>query len=116
MRLGATPRLAVQPLAATPDDLIRLTNLIVVNSGIEMSTQRVTRLVRNYRYSGVRGRGFEYFDYLCVQLQLRVEERHRLLADPEIAKALTYCDPVGEEATDRVMKQRKRSIPRKGPK
>lgn len=73
-----------------------------------MPARRLHRIVQTY-YEVVRHNGHGFLDFLANTLQLDVETRRRLSADPAIARAISYADPVGEEATSNVMKNPKPS-------
>lgn len=101
-----TPTLhpAVPPGAGSKAALVSAARLILTNCGIEMSPRRLHRLVQSY-FEEVRHRGFGFFEYFTTAIQIDADAKRRLLSDPAIAKAITYADPTGEQATNRVMRE-----------
>lgn len=94
----------VQPFTGSPEDLIRAAHLIFMNCGIQMSPQKVTRLVRQFK-SRVERNGYAFFDFLANSVCLDAETRRRALADPDIARVIAYADPTGEIAVAHVMRR-----------
>lgn len=89
--------------AANAGTLIKHAQKLLINCGITMSPSKVSRLVREYRHR-VERNGFAFEAFLVNSVMLTAEERRRVLANPDVAKAISYPDPVGEEAVRHVMR------------
>lgn len=105
MNWVVTPNLdpAVPPGAGSKAALVVAARLILTNCGVEMSPRRLHRIVQTYKEAGIERRGFGFLDYFANVLMLDAETRHRLQADPAIARAISYADPTGEQAVANVM-------------
>lgn len=84
------------------DKLISDAHLILANVGIEMGARKVNRLVQTFQ-ARVEGNGFAFFDFLANSVQLDAATRRRALADPEVARVISYSDPTGETAVRNVL-------------
>jgi hypothetical protein len=85
------------------ETLIRHAHKLLNNCGVPMSPSKVTRLVREFKRR-VEHNGFPFEAFLVNSVQLTAEQRRRALADPDIAKVVSFPDPVGEEAVHNVMR------------
>ena len=85
--------------------LIKAAHLVLDNCGLRMVPAKVARLVRDYERS-VAANGFSFFAFLANAVQLTEQQRHRALANPDVARAISYADPTGESAVNNVMKGR----------
>jgi len=68
-----------------------------------MSPSKVSRLVREYKRQ-VEQNGFAFFDFLANAVALSADQRRTMLADPAIARAISYADPTGETAVRNVLR------------
>lgn len=68
-----------------------------------MSPSKVSRLVRQYKYR-VEQNGFPFEAFLVNSVQMTEQQRRRLLADPAVARVISYADPTGETAARNVDK------------
>lgn len=82
--------------------LIAATAVIVENCGLEMSPRRIHRLVQTFQDRAERN-GFAFFDFLANTVQLDAAGRRKAMANPDIARAISYADPTGEQAVANVM-------------
>lgn len=83
-----------------------LARLILSNAGIDYGPNRINRLV--VRFAGrVERNGWAFLDYIANVVQLDAQTKARLLADPDIARAISYADPTGEQAVHNVMRSRR---------
>jgi hypothetical protein len=76
---------------------------LLANCGIEMSPSKVSRLVREYR-NRVETNGFSFEAFLLNTVQLSAQQRRQALANPDIARAISYSDPTGETAVNNVLR------------
>jgi hypothetical protein len=91
--------------STSAETLIKAAHLVLDNYGIIMSPSKVTRLVRQYQHR-VAQNGFSFFAFLANAVQLSAEQQRAALRNPDVVLAISYADPVGELATDRVLRQR----------
>lgn len=84
--------------------LIKAAQLVLDNCGIFIGPAKVARLARDYERH-VCSNGFSFFAYLANAVQLTDEQRRLTLANPEIARAISYADPTGESAVNNVMRR-----------
>lgn len=68
-----------------------------------MSPSKVSRLVRTFK-DRVEGNGFAFEAFLANSVQLTAAQRRQALAHPDIAKVISYADPVGEQAVRNVLR------------
>ncbi|AXN50991.1 hypothetical protein [Mycobacterium marinum] len=66
-----------------------------------VSAQKVHRLVR--RFDKALRRTHLSFDAF---LDLEPQRRRAAMNDPDLLRVIAYCDPVGEDAVNRVLRQR----------
>ena len=85
--------------------LIRIAWTVLKNTGYPMGGSKVRRLVRTFE-ARVAGNGWSFFDYFANSIQLDAEHRRQLLNRPEVRRVISYADPTGETAVNRVMRQR----------
>jgi hypothetical protein len=76
---------------------------LLANCGINMSPSKVSRLVREYR-NRVESNGFSFEAILLNTVQLTAQQRRQALANPDIARAISYSDPTGETAVNNVLR------------
>lgn len=86
--------------------LVRRAHKLLGDAGMTMSPSRVSRLVRQYnRRCAANGFSFEAFLANSV-VELTAEQRRRVMANPDIARVVSYLDPTGEQAAANVQRQR----------
>lgn len=100
----ATSRERRNTSAVAPDDLIRDANLLMQACGLVRSRSWVSRTVRTYLRSTVRGLPFG--QVLASELELNARQRADMMARSEFRYVLEYRDPTGETAVARVMRER----------
>lgn len=89
------------------EGLKNVARVVLANCGVNYGPNRINRLVTGYLRHGARN-GFAFFDFLANTVALTVEDRRRVLADPDVMRVLTYADPTGETAVARVMRGERR--------
>lgn len=104
--LTAIPASGGTTSADTPETLIRDARLLLQACGIDRSQSWVSRTVRAYHGSAIRGLPFGHF--LAARLELGAQQRAELHAHPEYRYVLEYADPVGETAVGNVMREQGR--------
>ena len=72
--------------------------------GYPMGPSRVSKLVRRFQHR-VEGNGFAFFDFIANAIRLSEAQRRRALADPDIARIISYLDPTGETAVNNVLRK-----------
>lgn len=92
--------------AVTPDDLIRDANLLMEKCGFYRSPSWISRTVRAYLRSNVRGLPFG--QVLAARLELNAQQRAELEAKAQLYFSLSYADPTGETATRNADRDRRR--------
>ncbi len=75
------------------------------NAGVTMGPRRVNKLVRDYQAKVARN-GFDFFLFLATAVQLSEEQRRTALLNPDVARAISYADPTGENAVNNVIRHR----------
>lgn len=91
--------------AVTPETLIRDTHALMAQAGVRRSANWVTKVVRAYLRSPMRGLPFGH--YLARRLELSAPERAALYAPSDLRYVLDYTDPTGETAVRNVMAARR---------
>ncbi len=87
-----------------PKSVERLTSetrAVLARFGVHWSGSKTSRVVRTYLYR-VQGNGFAFADYVANQI-VAGEHQRRVVAD-ELRKVVSYADPVGEQAVNRVLR------------
>lgn len=85
--------------------LIRAANLVASNCGLPVGPSKVSKLVRRFRRD-VEYKGVPFFDYFANAVHLDAQQRRSALANPDVARAISYADPTGESAVNNVIRQR----------
>lgn len=86
------------------EQAIRVTHTILANCGIAMSPSKVSRLVRQFQ-ARVAANGWTFLDFLANKVTLSIEQYRRILADPGMARVISYLDPTGETAVNNVLRR-----------
>ena len=101
---------SVRPLPAlatggstSAETLIRDAHTALSNAGIGMSPSKVSRIVRQFKHR-VEANGFTFGQFLANAVVMNAEQRRRVLADPAIARVISYADPTGEAAVANVIR------------
>lgn len=98
------------PGVTTSPDLEALkaaASTVLWNCGIAYGPNKINRLAVTFA-SRVERNGFAFFDFLANAVQLDADQRRRALANPDIARAISYADPTGETAVNNVIRERGR--------
>lgn len=85
------------------ENLIKAAHLVLDECGITLSPSKVSRIVRDYQRN-VAPNGFGFFPFLATAVQLSEGQKQTALLNPEIARAISYADPTGETAVNRVIR------------
>jgi hypothetical protein len=103
---AATPRHPAKSSAEakrqTTELAIQAAHSILDGIGLEMSPSKISRLVRRFAFR-VERNGWSFFEFFTTAIRLTADQRRQALANPDVALAVSYLDPVGEEAVRRVM-------------
>ncbi|HMM93980.1 hypothetical protein [Phycicoccus sp.] len=78
---------------------------ILWNVGIDYGPNKIARLCLRFK-GRVERNGFAFFDFLANAVQLDAQQRRAGLANPEIARVISYADPTGETAARNVDRER----------
>lgn len=78
---------------------------ILWNCGVDYGPNRINRLCVAFA-KRVERNGFGFFDFVANSVALTAEQRRTGLANPDVARAIAYADPVGEAATSNVIRTR----------
>lgn len=89
--------------ASQTEVLIRDAHRVLGAAGVEMGPRKVARLVRRFE-SRVARNGWTFGEFLCNAVLLTAEQRRRALSNPDAAKVISYSDPTGEAAVNRVLR------------
>jgi hypothetical protein len=84
------------------EEKLKAAHLVLVNSGIRLAPSKVSRIVRDYERN-VDANGFGFFRFLANAVQLSAEQQRAALSNPDVAKAISYADPTGEQAVHNVL-------------
>jgi len=79
---------------------IKAAHIALTHAGISLSPSRVSRIVRRFEAHVRRNgwSGFSFPQFLVDGVRMTVEQRTRLLCDPDLARATAHVDPTGDEA------------------
>jgi hypothetical protein len=88
------------------NELANAARLILDNCGICFSQNKIVRLVLKFQERAPHGNGHAFFLYLVNAVQLTAEQQRALQQNPEIARVISYADPTGEQAVNRVIRKR----------
>lgn len=89
------------------DRLMVAAHTVLSNCGIEMRPAKVRRLVQTFEHR-VERNGVAFFAFLANSVCLSTEQQRRALANPDVARAISYADPTGETAVRNVMREGRR--------
>ena len=87
--------------------LVSAGRLILDNCGIDFSTNKLSRLVRNFVDRAPNGSGSMFFQYLTSAVQMSEADKRAALCNPDVARAISYADPTGETAVNNVLRSRR---------
>ena len=79
---------------------------ILWNCGFEYGPHKINRLCVTFA-KRVERNGFAFFDFLANAVQLDAQQRRAALANPDIARVISYADPTGETAVRNVLAERR---------
>jgi hypothetical protein len=88
---------------------INAAHVILANCGVGMSPSKVSRLVRQFEARVARN-GWTLFEFLTNAVQLSADQRRAALANPDVARVISYVDPTGETAVNNVLRQQDRPL------
>lgn len=90
-----------------PEELKSTLRAVLERQGIEWGPNKVNRHVVRY-LEQVAPKGVGFFDHTVNVLALSVDRRRGLLADPSLARVISYADPTGETAVRNVLQKKGR--------
>lgn len=90
------------------NELVNAARLILDNCGIAFSTNKIVRLVIRFNRTMPNANGYAFFLYLTNAVQMSSEQQRAALNNPDIVRVISYADPTGETAVNRVMHQARR--------
>jgi hypothetical protein len=88
--------------------MIRVARKAFADADVTISPSRISRLVRRCLDRAKRY-NVPFRDSLAEAANLSSAQRRRVFADPELARCIAYCDPVGEAAVNNVLRERRRA-------
>lgn len=77
---------------------------ILHNCGIEYGPNKINRLCTRFA-ERVERNGFAFFTFIANAVHLSAEQRRGALADPDIARVISWADPTGETAVNNVLRE-----------
>ncbi|MHC9292492.1 hypothetical protein ACRCUN_08475 [Mycobacterium sp. LTG2003] len=87
--------------STSAEALVTHAHKLLANCGVSISPSKVSRMVREYKRR-VEKNGFPFEAFLVNTVQLTAEQRRQMLANPDIARVISYSDPTGETAANNV--------------
>ena len=81
-----------------------MSQLILTNTGITLSTNKILRLVLKFRQRCPYGGGWMFIEFLCAHVHLNAEQRAKAMNDPAVVNLLMYLDPTGEQAVRNILR------------
>ncbi len=91
--------------APSHSDLINAGRLILDNCGIEFGNRRLFRLVHDFVRRAPSASGFVFFQFLAATVQMSEAQKRTAMSNPDVARAISYCDPTGETAVNNVLRR-----------
>lgn len=89
------------------NQMVKAARLILDNCGIEFSANKLSRTVRRFIDWSPTAGGDAFFPYLANEVQMSEAQKRTALTNPDVARAISYCDPTGEAAVNNVMRGRR---------
>jgi hypothetical protein len=77
-------------------------------TGFPMGVRRMHTLVHRY-VEQVAHNGWTFFEFFTNACRFDADQRRRALLNPDVARAISYADPTGETAVNRVMREQGQS-------
>lgn len=105
MSTATLPSIRRNTSAETTEDLARDAGLLLDACGVVRSRAWVSRTVRDYRNSSIKGMPFGTF--LLARVELNAVQRRMLAERADLRYLLTYQDPTGETAARNVDRERR---------
>lgn len=99
LRMGGT----TSPLQS---QMVNAARLIFDNCGVRCSENKLSRMVRRFISFAPRAGGDAFFAFLAGEVQMSETQKRSALANPDVARVISYADPVGEDAVHNVMRKR----------
>lgn len=91
--------------STSAEALVSHAHKLLANCGVSISPSKVSRMVREFKHR-IEKNGFPFEAFLVNTVQLTAQQRQMMIADPEIARVISYSDPTGESAVNNVLKGR----------
>jgi hypothetical protein len=96
------PAVVLAKATSQTQQRINAVHKILDNCGYVMSPSKVNRIVRQFEHQAERN-GWNLLDFIANKIALTEQQRHQVLADPDVARVISYADPTGESAVRNVM-------------
>jgi hypothetical protein len=84
--------------------MVNAARLIFDNCGVHCSENKLSRMVRRFINFAPNAGGAAFFAFLVGEVQLSESQKRMALANPDVARAISYADPTGETAVNNVLK------------
>jgi hypothetical protein len=99
----ATPGigLSTQP---TIKELKSFASMVFDNIGVGYGPHKINNLATRFARTMPNANGWTFFLYLVNAVQITAEQQRRGLANPDIARVISYSDPTGEAAVHRALR------------
>lgn len=88
------------------EDLKAFALQVFQNIGASFGPNKAYKLAAQFARRMPNGNGYAFFLFLTNAVQMSEAQKRRALADPNIARAISYADPTGEKAVENVMRGR----------
>lgn len=75
------------------------------NCGLDYGPNKVNRLCVEY-VGQPRRNGFTFAEFITTKVHLRAEQHRAALANPDLHRRISYADPTGETAVNKVTRER----------
>jgi hypothetical protein len=85
--------------------MVNAARLVLDNCALAMSTNKISRLVRRFINWAPAGDGQLFFQFLANEVQMSEAQKRAAMSNPDIARAISYCDPTGETAVNNVLRR-----------
>lgn len=91
-------------------ELKSFATLICGNAEVAIGSNRIFKITQDWHRRMPNASGYAFFLYLTSEVfRLSQEQREYLLLNPDVLRVISYSDPTGEKAVNRVMQERRRA-------
>lgn len=88
--------------------MINAARLIFDACGVNISENRISRMVRRFINWSPAAGGEIFFQYIANEVQLSEQQRRAAFDHPDVARVISYLDPTGEAAVNNVLRESRR--------